>query len=51
MKEYTSYFYNIKEEFDFIPEIIDFINVEHKNFSELSPIQINTNIISTYLFL
>ena len=38
MKEYTSYFYNIKEEFDFIPEIIDFINVEHKNFSELSPI-------------
>ena len=38
MKDYTSYFYNIKEDFDFIPEIIDFINVEHKNFSELSPI-------------
>ena len=26
MKEFTPYFYHIKEEFDFIPEIIDFIN-------------------------
>ena len=38
MKEFTSYFYNIKEEFDFIPEIIDFINEKHKNFNEISQI-------------
>ena len=36
MKEFTSYFYNIKEENDFIPEIIDFMNLNHRNFDELS---------------
>ena len=28
MKEFTSYFFNIKNEKDYIPEIIDFINVD-----------------------
>ena len=41
MKEFTPYFYNIKEEFDFIPEIIEFINKGHKNFNEISPIKKN----------
>ena len=35
MKEFTPYFYNIKEEFDFIPEYIDFINKEQKNYIQL----------------
>ena len=38
MKKFTSYFYNIKEEFDFIPEIIDFMNEENKNLNEISQI-------------
>ena len=29
MQEFTSYFYHIKEEFDFIPGIIDFINYDN----------------------
>jgi len=29
-KELTPYFYNIKAEFDYIPEIIDFLNKDHK---------------------
>ena len=28
MKEFTSYFFNIKEKYDYVPEIIDFINKE-----------------------
>ena len=49
MKEFTTYFYNIKEEFDFIPEIIDFLeekNLKHEinmllNKKELSIREIN----------
>ena len=49
MKEFTTYFYNIKEEFDFIPEIIDFLeekNLKHEinmllNKKELSNREIN----------
>ena len=33
-KELTSYFYHIKEEFDFIPSIIDFINKNH-NYKDI----------------
>ena len=36
MKKFSRYFYNIKEENDFIPEIIDFMNINHRNFNELS---------------
>ena len=39
MKEFTSYFFNIKEENDYIPEIIDFINknkLEKFNENKLS---------------
>ena len=35
MKELTPYFYNIKEEFDFIPEIIDFISKRQYNYNKL----------------
>ena len=33
MKEFTSYFYNMKEEYDFIPLIMDYISKEHKDIS------------------
>ena len=35
MREKTSYFYHIKEEFDYIPEIIDFINKKQSNYIQL----------------
>ena len=35
MKELASYFYNIKEEFDYIPEIIDFTNYKQQDFYDL----------------
>ena len=35
MKELTSYFYHIKDEFDFIPEIIDFLNKKHQNYQNI----------------
>ena len=34
MKEFTSYFYNIRHEFDYIPVIIDYIN-KNNNYKEL----------------
>ena len=34
MKELTAYFYNIKEEFDYIPEIIDLIN-QNQNYKDI----------------
>ena len=33
-KELTKYFYHIKEEFDFIPAIIDYINKTHLNYQD-----------------
>ena len=35
MREKTPYFYHIKEEFDYIPEIIDFINKKQSNYFQL----------------
>ena len=41
MKEFTSYFFNIKNEKDYIPEIIDFINVDIYK-------KLNENILSIF---
>jgi len=55
MKELTQYFYNIKHEFDYIPEIIDFIN-ENQDYNNLLSIlekkelnDENINILNDYL--
>ena len=51
MKEFTPYFYHIKEEFDFIPEIIDFINKDQMNkdvFSIFNKMKLNLDDISLY---
>ena len=55
MKEFTPYFYHIKEEFDYIPEIIDFINKDQMNknvFSIFNKMKLNMDDISLlYKFL
>jgi hypothetical protein len=51
MRQLSSYFYHIKEEFDFIPEIIDFINKDQMNkdvFSIFNKMKLNLDDISLY---
>ena len=43
MKNFTSYFYHIKEDFDYIPEIIDYIN--HDNFCKNASKTLTQNLL------
>lgn len=49
MKNFTSYFYHIKEDFDYIPEIIDYIN--HDNFCKNACKTLTQNLLEKIFYI